>query len=139
MDMPRLLYQTTSSKTPIPTLTHPRIQTQTKAAPDTPRPRSSTARLLQRLKTLQRDKPVEPSDSAPDDLLGQTDITDAGTDSLLRAEPPPARGRSSSELFGLMLSYYTLRHTNAPLRSSEAPSSDAPVLDVPMLRCSTRS
>ena len=88
---------------PIPTPTPPRIQTQThlpssKAAPDTPRPQSSTARLLQRLKTLQREEPVEPSESALDDLLSQTDITDAGTDSLLRAEPPPARGRSSSEL-----------------------------------------
>jgi protein SFI1 len=80
---------------PTPTPTHPRIQ---KAAPDTPRPQSSTARLLQRLKTLHREEPVEPSDSAPDDLLSQTDITDAGTDSVLRAEPPPARGRSSSEL-----------------------------------------
>ncbi|KAH9180760.1 hypothetical protein EDB89DRAFT_2122162 [Lactarius sanguifluus] len=89
---------------PISTPTPPsRVQTQThlpssKAAPDTPRPQSSTARLLQRLKTLQREEPVEPSDSAPDDLLSQTDITDAGTDSLLHAEPPPACGRSSSEL-----------------------------------------
>ncbi|KAH9079630.1 hypothetical protein EDB83DRAFT_2343719 [Lactarius deliciosus] len=89
---------------PISTPTPPsRVQTQThlpssKAAPDTPRPQSSTARLLQRLKSLQREEPVEPSDSAPDDLLSQTDITDAGTDSLLHAEPPPACGRSSSEL-----------------------------------------
>ena len=80
-----------------------RTQAQTRlplsrAAPDTPRPQSSTARLLQRLKTLQRDESVEPSESAPDDLLSQTDITDAGTDSLPCAEPPPARGRSSSEL-----------------------------------------
>ncbi|KAH9001065.1 hypothetical protein EDB92DRAFT_1811986 [Lactarius akahatsu] len=89
---------------PIATPTPPsRVQTQThlplsKVAPDTPRPQSSTARLLQRLKTLQREEPIEPSDSAPDDLLSQTDITDAGTDSLLHAEPPPACGRSSSEL-----------------------------------------
>ncbi|KAH9027675.1 hypothetical protein EDB84DRAFT_1589036 [Lactarius hengduanensis] len=89
---------------PISTPTPPsRVQTQThlplsKAALDTSRPQSSTARLLQRLKTLQREEPVEPSDSAPDDLLSQTDITDAGTDSLLHAEPPPACGRSSSDL-----------------------------------------
>ena len=86
---------------PISTPAPPRTQTHlpsSRSAPDTPRPQSSTARLLQRLKTLQREEPVEPSESAPDDLLSQTDITDAGTDSLLRAEPPPARGRSSSEL-----------------------------------------
>ncbi|KAN0140828.1 Sfi1 spindle body domain containing protein [Lactarius tabidus] len=78
----------------------PRIQTQplSRAAPGTSRPQSSTARLLQRLKTLQREEPVEPSESAPDDLLSQTDITDAGTDSLSPTEPLPARGRSSSEL-----------------------------------------
>lgn len=89
---------------PIPTPTlPPRIQAQThlpssRAAPDTPRPQSSTARLLQRLKTLQREETVEPSDSAPDDILSQTDFTDAGTDSVLPAGPPPARGRSSSDL-----------------------------------------
>jgi protein SFI1 len=78
----------------------PRIQAQplSRATPDTPRPQSSTARLLQRLKTLQREEPVEPSESAPDDLLSQTDITDGGTDSLPPTEPLRTRGRSSSEL-----------------------------------------
>ena len=75
----------------------PRMQAQ-RAAPDTSRPQSSTARLLQRLKTMQREEPVEPSESVPDDLLSQTDITDAGTDSLPPTEPLRARGRSSSEL-----------------------------------------
>ncbi len=88
---------------PIHTPTHPpRAQIQThlpssKAAPDTPCPRASTARLLQRLKTFQREESVEPSESAPDDLLSQTDVTDAGTDSLPCAEPPHVYGRSSSE------------------------------------------
>ncbi|KAF8268883.1 hypothetical protein EI94DRAFT_1799925 [Lactarius quietus] len=79
----------------IPTPTPPaRTQVQThlplsRATPDTPRPQSTTARLLQRLKTMQREEPVEPSESAPDDLLSQTDMTDAGTDSLPHAEPLP--------------------------------------------------
>ena len=84
---------------PIPTPTPPpRIPPLSRAAPDTPRPQSSTAHLLQRLKTLQREETVEPSESVPEDLLSQTDITDASTDLLPYTELPPARVRSSSEL-----------------------------------------
>ena len=58
---------------------------------------SSTARLLQRLKALQHET-LEPSESAPDDLLSRTDVTDTETDSPPRAAPTPARGRPLSEL-----------------------------------------
>lgn len=91
----RALRKPNTTPTPAPRI---KAQPLSRAAPDTPRPQSSTARLLQRLKTLQREEPVEPSESAPDDLLSQTDITDAGTDSLPPTEPLRARGRSSSEL-----------------------------------------
>jgi hypothetical protein len=62
---------------------------------------STTARLLQRLKTLQHEpthEPSEPSESAPDDLLSRTDVTDTEADMPPRATPAPPRGRPLSEL-----------------------------------------
>jgi protein SFI1 len=73
-----------------------------KPAPIAPPVQSSTtARLLQRLKALQHEpssEPPEPSESAPDDLLSRTDVTDTEADSPLRATPASARGRPFSEL-----------------------------------------
>ncbi len=62
----------------------------------TPTTQSSTARLLQRLKALQHETPPELSESAPDDLLSRTDITDTEADSLPRAGPTPTPGRPLS-------------------------------------------
>ncbi|KAI0302238.1 Sfi1 spindle body protein-domain-containing protein [Russula brevipes] len=67
-----------------------------KVTPITPS-QPSTARLLQRLKALQHTQPPEPSESAPDDLLSRTDVTDTETDFPLRAAPP-VRGRPLSDL-----------------------------------------
>ena len=69
-----------------------------KVTPITSPVQSTTARLLQRLRTLQHERPPEPSESAPDDLLSRTDVTDTEADSSLRAAPAPARGRALSEL-----------------------------------------
>jgi len=60
-----------------------------KAASVTPPAQSSTARLLQRLRTLQHETPPEPSESAPDDLLSRIDMTDTETDSQPRRAPAP--------------------------------------------------
>jgi len=68
-----------------------------KVTPITSPVQSTTARLLQRLRTLQHERPPEPSESAPDDL-SRTDVTDTETDPPLRAAPAPARGRPLSEL-----------------------------------------
>ncbi|KAI0306384.1 hypothetical protein B0F90DRAFT_1814293 [Multifurca ochricompacta] len=96
----------TSSSAPPRTKLHPLKATPTvpkthtlppKVAPITPHPQSSTTRLLQRLKGLQHERPVEPSESAHDDLLSQTDITDTRTDSPPSVVALQARGRSSSE------------------------------------------
>jgi len=59
---------------------------------------STTARLLQRLKGLQHEQAPEPSESAPDDLLSRTDVTDTEADLPPRVAPAPARGRPLSEL-----------------------------------------
>ena len=48
---------------------------------------STTARLLQCLVGLQHERPSEPSESAPDDLVSRTDATDTETDSPPRAAP----------------------------------------------------
>lgn len=69
-----------------------------KATSQVPHSQSSTGRLLQRLKALQHEQPVKPSESPPDDLLSRTDITDTETDSPLRTAPAPTPGRSSSKL-----------------------------------------
>ena len=72
--------------------------TSTPAKTKPPHSQSSTGRLLQRLKALQHEQPVKPSESPPDDILSRTDITDTETDSPLRAAPAPTPGRPSSRL-----------------------------------------
>jgi hypothetical protein len=47
---------------------------------------------------LQHTQPPEPSESAPDDLLSRTDVTDTEADFPSRAAPAPARGRPLSDL-----------------------------------------
>lgn len=90
--------------TPAPTRARPPLHNATpqarlpsKVAPLAPPVQSSTtARLLQRLKTLQHEptrEPSEPSESAPDDILSRTDVTDTEADT-----PAPPRGRPLSEL-----------------------------------------
>ena len=69
-----------------------------KGAQITPQPQSSTARFLQRLKGFQHERPIEPSESAPDDLLSRTDITDTETEPPPRTALLPGRGQSLSEL-----------------------------------------
>jgi protein SFI1 len=69
-----------------------------KATPQVPPSQSSTARLLQRLKALQHEQHVKPSESPPDDLLSRTDMTDTEADSPPRSTPAPTPGRSSSRL-----------------------------------------
>jgi protein SFI1 len=81
------------AKLPLPKAT----STTPKAAPMTPQPQSSTARLLQRLKGLQDERPVEPSESAPDDLFSRTDITDTEADPPPRPAPLLGPGQSLSE------------------------------------------
>jgi protein SFI1 len=96
--------------TPVPTRTRPPLHNATpqahhpssKITAITPPVQSSTtARLLQRLKVLQHEptpEPPEPSESAPDDLLSRTDVTETEIDSPPRATPAPPRGRPLSEL-----------------------------------------
>ena len=76
----------------------PQVHLPSKITPITSPVQSTTTRLLQRLKALHHEQPPEPSESAPDDLLSQTDVTDTETDLLPRAAPAPARGRPLSEL-----------------------------------------
>ncbi|KAI0273395.1 hypothetical protein BC834DRAFT_921486 [Gloeopeniophorella convolvens] len=80
-------------KTPLP---------QVKVAATASSSTSSTARLLQRLKTLQHEpakRAPEPSESAADDdHLSQTELTETETEPPPRAVPARTRGRSSTEL-----------------------------------------
>jgi protein SFI1 len=91
----------TVPKQPLPRATPTTQQTHRLPAKITPmplQPQSSTTRLLQRLKGLQHDRLVRPSESPPDDLFSRTDVTDTEADSPPRAIPLPERGRSLSEL-----------------------------------------
>ena len=90
--------------TSIPTRTGPPLHKTTpqahlplsKVAAMTPHAQSPTARLLQRLKALQHETPPEPSESAPDDLLSRTDMTDTEADSPPRTVPAPTGVRPST-------------------------------------------
>ena len=82
------------TRLPLHKATPQAITPSSKVASVTPAAQSSTARLLQRLKTLQRGQPTEPSEAG--DLPSQTDITDTETDSPPRTTPAPAPGRPSS-------------------------------------------
>ena len=83
------------TRPPLPKATPQAHLPPSKVASVTPPTKSSTARLLQRLRALQHDTPPDPSESAPDDILSRVDMTDTETDSPPRTVPGPTPGRLS--------------------------------------------